>query len=414
MATTSRRRNDAPAIFREADAMKKALLLCTLSAILGGLAAVEWHVSPFANTQSAAQEASPWSGQAQPDAPQPATPVAAVSPEPMPPNSLTPEERVNVFVYQQTSRGVVNINTKAVSGNLFLSYESKGEGSGSVIDRQGHVLTNFHVVEGARDIHVTLFDGNSYVARLVGGDLVSDVAVLKIDAPPESLFPIPFGSSSNLLVGQRVFAIGNPFGFERTLSTGIVSCLDRTLPPRRGVRPMKSIIQVDAAINPGNSGGPLLDTHGRMIGMTMCIASKSGGSEGVGFAIPVNTITRVVPQLIQNGHVQRADTGIAKVYQTERGLLIVSMVPGGPAQQAGLQGPRIEKKEQRQGPFVNVTQTVNWATADMIVAVDGKPVKSADDFLTAVEAKLPGQQVVITVIRAGQQIDVPIVLGSGG
>jgi S1-C subfamily serine protease len=394
--------------------MKKAVFLCALSAILGGLVAVEWHISPLANTQSVAQEASAWGVQAPPDGPQPAAPGAAAPAGPAAANSLTPEEQINVFVYQQASRGVVNINTKAVSGNIFLSYESKGEGSGSVIDRQGHILTNFHVVEGARDIHVTLFDGNTYVARLVGGDLVSDVAILKIDAPPESLFPIPFGSSSNLLVGQRVFAIGNPFGFERTLSTGIVSCLDRTLPPRRGVRPMKSIIQIDAAINPGNSGGPLLDTRARMIGMTMAIATKSGGSEGVGFAIPVNTIARIVAQLIQNGHVQRADTGIAKVYQTERGLLIVSMVPGGPAQQAGLQGPRIEKKEQRQGPFVSVTQTVNWATADMIVAVDGKPVKSADDFLTAVEAKLPGQQVVITIIRSGQQIDVPLVLGSGG
>jgi S1-C subfamily serine protease len=394
--------------------MKKAVLLCALSAILGALAAVEWHASPLASTQSAAQEASPWRGQAAPDAPQPAVPAAAVPAGPLPLGSLTAEEQVNVVVYQQTSRGVVNINTKAVTGNMFLSYEQKGEGSGSVIDRQGHVLTNFHVVEGAKEIRVTLFDGNTYDARLVGGDLVSDVAVLKIDAPPESLYPIILGSSSDLLVGQRVFALGNPFGFERTLSTGIISCLDRTLPGRRGPRPMKSLIQVDAAINPGNSGGPLLDTHSRMIGMTMCIASKSGGSEGVGFAIPVNTIARVIPQLIQNGHVQRPDTGIAKVYQTERGLLVVSMVPNGPAQQAGLQGPRIEKKEQRQGPFVSITQTVNWATADMIVAVDGRPVKTAEDFLNAVEAKQPSQQVVITVIRAGQQVDVPLTLGSGG
>jgi S1-C subfamily serine protease len=394
--------------------MKRAVALCALSALLGGLISFEWRGTPLEHPQSVAQEASPWDGQGVLRGPEAVAPAAAVPAGASPLDSLTPEERVNVFVYQQANRAVVNINTKGVSGNLFLTFESKGEGSGSIIDREGHILTNYHVVEGANKIDVTIFDGNTYPARFIGGDPVTDIAVLKIDAPPESLFPLAFGSSSNLLVGQRVFAIGNPFGFERTLSTGIVSSLDRMLPARRGPRPMKSIIQVDAAINPGNSGGPLMDTHGRMIGMTMAIASKSGGSEGVGFAIPVNTIARVIPQLIQNGRVQRADTGIAKVLQTDRGLLVAVMVPNGPAQQAGLQGPRIEKKEQRQGPFTTVHQSVNWAAADMIVAVDGKPVKTADDFLTAVEAKLPGQQVVITVIRAGQQVDVPLTLGSGG
>lgn len=394
--------------------MKKAVLLCTLSAILGGLAAVGWHGLPGLNMRTNAQEASPWQEQAEPNA---ARVAAGPNQSPVAPtqdDSLTAEEQVNIYVYQRGSRGVVNINTKGVSGNMFLTYESKGEGSGSVIDKQGHILTNFHVVEGAKEIHVTLFDGHTYPAKFIGGDLVSDVALLKIDAPAESLFPVVFGSSSNLLVGQRVFAIGNPFGLERTLSTGIISSLDRTLPGRRNGRQMKSMIQVDAAINPGNSGGPLLDSHGRMIGMTMAILSKSGGSEGVGFAVPVNTITRVLPQLMQTGHVQRADAGIGKVFQTDRGLLIASMAPNGPAQQAGLQGPRLENKEQRQGPFTSITQTVNWAAADLIVAVDGKPVKTADDFLNAVEAKQPGQQIVITVIRSGQQIEVPLTLGAGG
>jgi S1-C subfamily serine protease len=394
--------------------MRKAVVLCALSAMLGGLAAFGLHNAPQSDTPLAAQGASPWSAQAVPGEPQPAAPVAAASGGPSQLDSLTAEERVNVFVYQQVNRGVVNINTKGVSGNLFMTFESQGEGSGSVINRQGHVLTNFHVVEGANKITVTLFDGNTYEAKLVGGDPNSDVAVLKIEAPPESLFPVTFGSSSNLLVGQRVFAIGNPFGLERTLSTGIVSSLDRSLPSRHGPRPMKSIIQIDAAINPGSSGGPLLDTHARMIGMNTAIASKSGESVGVGFAIPVNTIARIVPQLIQNGRVQRPDAGIVKVFQTERGLLIAMMAPNGPAQRAGLQGPRIEKKQQRQGPFVTEHQTVNWAAADMIVAVDGQPIKTAEDFLNAVEAKQPGQQVVITVMRAGQKIDVPLTLGSGG
>ena len=394
--------------------MKKAVALCVLSAMLGGLAAFGLYGSPWADTQSLAQETTPWPGHTVVGTPQVAAPAAAPSAGSSPLDELTPEERVNVFVYQQGNRGVVNINTKGTSGNMFLAFESQGEGSGSIIDREGHVLTNFHVVEGANKIDVTLFDGNTYKAQFVGGDPSSDVAVLKIDAPPESLFPVAFGSSSNLLVGQRVYAIGNPFGLERTLSTGIVSSLDRTLPSRHGPRPMKSIIQIDAAINPGMSGGPLLDSHGRMIGMNTAIASKSGESVGVGFAIPVNTITRVMPQLIQNGRVQRSDCGIVKVFQTDRGLLIASMAPGGPAQRAGLQGPRIEERQQRQGPFIIKSQTPNWAAADMIVAVDGKPIKTPDDFLTIVEAKQPGQQVVITVIRAGQQVDVPLTLGSGG
>ena len=310
---------------------------------------------------------------------------------------------------------MVNINTKEVSGNFLLTYESQGEGSGSVIDRQGHILTNFHVVESAKNIDVTLFDGSSYVANLVGGDAETDVAVLKIKAPPEKLFPVAFGSSSNLLVGQRVFAIGNPFGFERTMSTGIISSLDRTLPSRHGPMPLKSIIQVDAALNPGSSGGPLLDSHARLIGMSTAIASsKADQSAGVGFAIPVNTIARVVPQLIQTGRVQRPDAGIVKALQTDRGLLVVVMAPDGPAQRAGLRGPRIEEREQRQGPFVTRYRTVNWAAADLIVAVDGQPVRTAEDFLNVVEAKQPGQQVVITVIRAGQKLDVPLTLGSGG
>ena len=390
--------------------MRRAVILCALSAMLGGLAAFGLHSASQADNQSAAPEASPWAGQA--------APVAASSGGSAQLDSLTAEERVNVFVYQQVNRGVVNINTKGVSGNIFVMYESQGEGSGSVIDRQGHVLTNFHVVESANEIHVTLFDGNTYDAKLVGGDPETDVAVLKINAPPESLFPVTFGSSSNLLVGQRVFALGNPFGFERTMSTGIVSSLDRTLPSRHGPRPMKSIIQIDAALNPGSSGGPLLDSHARMIGMNTAIAtnptSKSEQNAGVGFAIPVNTIARIVPQLIQNGRVQRPDAGIVKVFQTERGLLIALMAPNGPAQRAGLQGPRIEKK-QRQTMFgTEYQQTINWAAADMIVAVDGQPIKTAEDFLNAVEARQPGQKVVITVMRAGQQMDVPLTLGSGG
>jgi S1-C subfamily serine protease len=323
---------------------------------------------------------------------------------------MTPDEQVNIFVYQQANRSVVNINTKGVSGNALLLFEiiSEGEGSGIVIDRAGRVLTNYHVVDGAREIHVTLYDGKTYDARLVGSDPDTDVAVLKIDAPPESLFPVVFGNSGNLLVGQRVFAIGNPFGLERTMSTGIISSLDRSLPSRRQGRSIKSVIQIDASINPGNSGGPLLDSHARMIGMNMAIASKTGESVGVGFAIPINTIARVVPQLVQNGRIRRADSGVARVFQTDRGLLIAAMTPGGAAERADLRGPRVTKKQTRQWGVVSTRITIDRSAADLIVAVDGQPIKTADDFLNAVEAKQPGDQVVITVIRAGQQQQIPL------
>ena len=375
--------------------MKKLVVLCLFAAALGGLSALRLYSPPRTEAQTPPQEG-PWVGG-----------TAAQAND----GRLTPDEQVNIYVYQQANRAVVNINTKAVTATPFLFESiSEGEGSGIVIDRMGHVLTNFHVVENAKEIHVTLFDGKTYGARLIGGDPDTDVAVVKINAPPESLFPVVFGNSTGLLVGQRVFAIGNPFGLERTLSTGVISSLERSLPGRNGRRNLKSVIQIDASINPGNSGGPLLDSHARMIGMNTAIASKTGGSVGVGFAIPINSISRVVPQLIQNGRVRRPDSGIARVYQTERGLLIAALTPGGPAERAGLQGPRIRKEKRRQGPFVFEQTTIDRAAADLIVAVDGQPIKTADEFLTIIESRQPGAQVVITVIRAGQAVQVPLKL----
>jgi S1-C subfamily serine protease len=337
---------------------------------------------------------------------------------PIPPavqQEYTPDERVNIQVYEDANRGVVNITTKGFQGEHFLLLEipSEGEGSGVVVDRQGHIVTNFHVVDGARQIQVTLFDGTTYPGRLVGQDPATDVAVLQIDAPPQSLFPVALGSSTALRVGQRVFAIGNPFGLERTLTTGIISSLNRSLPSRRGGRSLKSIIQIDAAINPGNSGGPLLDSHSRMIGMNTAIASHTGESAGVGFAIPVNTIARVMPQLIANGKVRRPDVGIARVYQTEQGLRVATLVPGGAAEKAGLHGPRIVRQQKRQGPFVYEYQTVDRSAADLIVGVDGKPIKTADEFLDAIDSKQPGDRVTLTIVRAGQSWQIPVQLEAG-
>jgi len=365
-----------------------------------------WFGGSAVEPQSVAQETVPWSP---PRGNVPAAAAAGVAapsqgttddPTPAILQNLTPDEQVNVMVYRNANRSVVNINTKGYQGDRFLMFAvpSEGEGSGSVIDRQAHILTNFHVVDGAEQIQVTLFDGTNYQAKVVGVDPATDVAVLQISAPAELLFPVPLGSSTNLLVGQRVFAIGNPFGFERTLSTGIISSLNRSLPAKRTQRMIKSIIQIDAAINPGNSGGPLLDTHGLMIGMCIAIASKTGESAGVGFAIPVNTISRVVPQLIQNGRVIRPESGIGQVLVTDRGLRILTMMSGGPAEKAGLQGAKIERNQKR----------VNVAAADLIVAVDGKPIRTGDDFLDIIESKRPGDQIVLTIIRAGKQIQVPL------
>jgi S1-C subfamily serine protease len=403
--------------------MKRIVLLCVISAVLGAFIAIAITNPPAIQSVSTAQE--PFRQQVLPGppilpgGPQPTTlptlpggvatgPVATAN-NPHDLDELTPEERVNVAVYDNVNRSVVSIATKGSRGDRFLLMEVpwKGEGSGSVITRAGHILTNYHVVDGADQITVVLFDGKDYPARLVGQDPVNDVAVVKIDAPPEVLYPVTFGDSSRLRVGQKVFAIGNPFGMERTLSTGIVSSVNRE------ARTVKQVIQIDAAINPGNSGGPLLDSHGRVIGMTWAIASKTGESAGVGFAIPINTIARVVPQLLKNGRVIRPDVGIAKVYPIEQGLTIAVMEPGGPAQQAGLQGFKITTQRKRQGPFVYEYKTVDRSAADTIIAVDGVPTKTPDDFLTAIETKPPGTEVVITVIRHGQQVNVPVRLGSG-
>jgi S1-C subfamily serine protease len=325
--------------------------------------------------------------------------------------NFTPEERTNIAVYEAVNRSVVNINTKAtVTTGLFLmEVPSDGAGSGIVLDRQGHVLTNFHVVDGAREIQAVLYDGSSHAARVVGIDPATDVAVLKLDAPEAILHPVTFGTSNDLRVGQRVFAIGNPFGLERTLTTGIISSLNRSLPTRTG-RTIKSIIQTDAAINPGNSGGPLVDSGSRLIGMTTAIASRTGQSAGVGFAIPVGTLTRIVPQLVKHGKVVRPDAGIARVYQSDAGLLVAELAPDGPAERAGMRGFKVIRERRRQGPFTVETARVDRSGADLIVAVAGQAVRTADDFLSAVESRNPGDQVLITVQREGHKIDVPVVL----
>ena len=340
-----------------------------------------------------------------------AQPAAAPRVVPATERQFTPEEQTNITVYETVNRSVVNINTKATvaTGLLLIEMPSEGAGSGIVLDKQGHLLTNFHVVEGAKEIQVLLYDGSSHPATVVGFDPATDVAVIKVDAPAELLQPVAFGTSNDLRVGQRVFAIGNPFGLERTLTTGIISSLNRSLPTRTG-RTIKSIIQTDAAINPGNSGGPLLDSNARLIGMNTAIASRTGQSAGVGFAIPVGTLARIVPQLIQRGRVIRPDAGISRVYQSDAGLVVATLTSGGPAERAGLRGFKIVRERRRQGPFMMEFERVDRSGADLIVAVGGQAVRNADDFLSAVESKNPGDQVLITVQREGHRLDIPVVL----
>lgn len=315
----------------------------------------------------------------------------------------SPEERVNIRVYEKNNRSVVNITTRTVRPDFFMQAEvaADGTGSGSVMDKEGHILTNLHVVEGAREIRVTLFNGEDYDAGIVGQDPVNDIAILKVAAPSEVLFPVTLGESDALRVGQKIYAIGNPFGLDRTMTIGVVSSLNRTIPSRNG-RSMKSTVQIDAALNQGNSGGPLLNSRGELIGMNTAITSDTGQNTGVGFAIPVGTIRRVVPQLITKGKVTRASAGIAHVHPTEAGLLVAALIPGGPAEQAGIQGFQVIREQKQRGAFLYERTIVDRGNADLIQSVDGKSVRSFDQLLSAVEEKQPGEDVEISVVRGSE------------
>jgi S1-C subfamily serine protease len=226
------------------------------------------------------------------------------------------------------------------------------------------------------------------------------------------LFPIRWGDSSQLRVGQHIIAIGNPFGFERTMSTGIISSLNRQITSRTR-RTIRSVIQIDAALNQGNSGGPLLNSRGELIGMNTAIATRSGDNAGIGFAIPVNTMSRVVPQLIHTGRVARPTIGIMQVFETENGLLIVNMSPSGPAERAGLRGSSVERRKVRSVLGMVEQESVDHSQADLIIAIDQTKVKQADDLLSVIETKKAGDVVRLTIVRSGKSLSIPVTLGSG-
>jgi S1-C subfamily serine protease len=325
------------------------------------------------------------------------------------------DETTNIDVYETVNKSVVNISTRSYSRDpLFLTAEpQEGSGSGSVLDKSGHILTNYHVIEGASYVSVTLFDGSQFNAEIVGADPENDTAVIKVAAPEGQLFPVKFGDSSSLKVGQKILAIGNPFGLERTLSVGIVSALNRTLPGRVRGYVIKDVIQIDAALNRGNSGGPLLNNQGLLIGMNTAIANPSGSGEntGVGFSIPVNTLRSVVPQLIKFGKVIRPDVGIVHTTPIRGGLRVNMVAPDGPAAKAGLRGIRVVRKQARQGRYILEYETPDYDYADIIVAADGQKVKSYSDLREYVDVHKPGDTIQLSIVRDGKQFEVAIVLG---
>jgi 2-alkenal reductase len=339
--------------------------------------------------------------------------IVEVTPTPLPPEQLSPadlspidiEEQLVIDVYDQVGPAVVCITAPQRFGQCI--------GSGFVIDLQGHVVTNNHVAEVSRELLVTLADEHSAPAEVVGMDLGSDLAVLEIDVPAEELTIAELGESASLRVGQRAIAIGNPFGLERTITTGVISSLRRTLPRDDSDFQLAELIQTDAAINPGNSGGPLLDSQGRVIGVNVAIASNSGTNSGVGFAIPVDIVKRVVPELIARGRYRHPWLGVsggtitpelieAEKLPVETGVIISTVEPGSPADKAGLRGGNRQ---------VQVSGTQMLAGGDIVVAIDDMEVKRFDDVVNYLASFTGvGDLITLTVVREAVEIRIEVTL----
>ncbi len=326
----------------------------------------------------------------------------------VPRGDLAADELATIEVFRNASPSVVYITHIEYARKPFsFNVEAipQGTGSGFLWDGDGHVVTNFHVIYGARELRVKLADHSEYPARVVGSELDKDLAVLKIDAPPDRLKSLPIGASSNLLVGQKVFAIGNPFGFDQTLTTGVVSALGREITSING-RPIRDVIQTDAAINPGNSGGPLLDSSGRLIGVNTQIASPSGANAGIGFAVPVDIVNRVVPQIIRHGKVIRPGLGIqplADSYARQlnvKGVLVLDVVKGSGAERAGLRGTEIT----RDGRIVQL--------GDIITQINDRPITTLYTLLDELEEHALGDEVRVTVLRDEKPMNLTVELQS--
>lgn len=330
--------------------------------------------------------------------------------------TYTQDENENINVYRNCNEAVVNINTKVTSYDWFWDpyVTDGGSGSGSIIDKRGYILTNVHVISGATKIYVSLYDGSQYEATVVGTDIDSDLAVIKFDPPQGlSLKTISFGDSTSLLVGQKVIAIGNPFGMERTMTTGIVSGLGRPIQNSNN-RIIRNMIQTDAAINPGNSGGPLLDTNGRMVGINTMIMSSSGSSSGVGFAVPSEIAVRVVNDLLKYGKVQRGVIDATIVQLTNRiaqyagldiatGMLVSEVEEGSNAEKAGLKGGT-------KAVYYGSRNTILYLGGDVITKIDGIAITSLAEYYSALESKKPGDVVSVVVHRNKKDVTLKITL----
>ncbi|HLN99177.1 MAG TPA: trypsin-like peptidase domain-containing protein [Pyrinomonadaceae bacterium] len=316
------------------------------------------------------------------------------------------DEQNNIEIYRTLSPGVVNIHSTSYARDFFGFVEpQEGSGSGSIIDHDGNILTNYHVIEGATKLAVSFGGQKNYAAQVVGGDPDTDLAVIKlIEKPREPLTIIALGDSDKLEVGQKVLAIGNPFGLDRTLTTGVISGLQRPIRARNG-RPIEGAIQTDASINPGNSGGPLLDSHGRMIGINSQILSPSGASAGVGFAVPVNIAKRIVPQLVRSGEVRRPKLGISsrdvEVLKNQvqlpvsQGVVIWQVAPGEAAANAGLRG-------------LTQTEDGDVEIGDIIVGIDSDKVTNSDDLYRILDKHQVGDTVQVQIMRNGRRATVPV------
>jgi len=322
-----------------------------------------------------------------------------------PRGELRGDEKLTIALFKQASPAVVNITALGVERDMFtlnLYQIPQGTGSGFVWDTTGNIITNFHVIQNADAAQVTLADQSNWKARVVGVAPDKDLAVLKIDAPANKLLPIPIGRSRDLQVGQSVFAIGNPFGLDQTLTTGIISALNREIESVTR-RPIQAVIQSDAAINPGNSGGPLLDSAGRLIGVNTAIYSPSGASAGIGFAIPVDTVNLIVPELIRSGKITRPGLGmqIADGQIAERlgvtGVLVVDVARGSAAARAGIQPTRRDRQGRVQ-------------LGDVITAIDGKKIESPNDLFLALEKYKVGDGITVTSTREGRTVQTKVTL----
>jgi len=318
---------------------------------------------------------------------------------------FTSEERATIDLFEDTAPSVCFITSRTLVRRGFFSMRvdeiERGTGSCFLWDDQGHIVTNFHVIQGASSALVTLQDKSAWDAELVGYAPEKDLAVLRINAPQSLLRPIPIGRSNDLRVGQKVFAIGNPFGLDQTLTTGVISALEREIESRARV-PILNVIQTDAAINPGNSGGPLLDSSNALIGVNTAIYSPSGAYAGIGFAIPVDTVRWVVPELIKNGEIRRASLGVELIDASRlvniEGALIVEVEPGSSAEAQGLRGTYRDRRG-------------SIELGDIIIEVDGNPVASESDLFLALERREAGERVQLKILRRSQELAVEVVLG---